>query len=428
MAVGDPVGFEAVVENTGDGVGDYDAQVTTATDIFGHEEVRLGPGESERIEITHTFAEPGTYEVFVSYEFAAQVTVSERPDTTVETNVSANGTAMTATVSEPRAGSPVTIPVERLDGVATQGNESAGATDPTAALTNVTITPTTDRDFRLNVTAAATAPNATEPMPEGVAGVAYRSVNSSLPAERIANVTVAATAATDRAALYRYGGNESEWSRLNATVHDIGTTETAANGSETAAADTGSRIVARTSGFSTFAVGVPQPVFQVAGAWLNASQVAAGEPVAVTTSVRNTGRTNGTYTAALTANGTVVATESLTVPVGETRTVHLTYTPPEPGQYTLAAGEGTARRIVVAPARATESTEAVATATATGARAGQAATATAADQAAERATDPADDGSAGQGTTSGAGPGFGPLPALIALSALLAVRAAIRRS
>jgi len=77
-------------------------------------------------------------------------------------------------------------------------------------------------------------------------------------------------------------------------------------------------------GLGTVAVAEPEspsPSFAVTNATLGATEADVGEPVPVTATVANDGEADGTFTAELVVDGTVVDTQRVTVPAGETRTV-----------------------------------------------------------------------------------------------------------
>ncbi|WP_121821323.1 CARDB domain-containing protein [Halostella salina] len=65
----------------------------------------------------------------------------------------------------------------------------------------------------------------------------------------------------------------------------------------------------------------PAPDFAVTNATVTDDDVDVGEPATVTATVANDGDADGTFTAELVVDGTVVATQRVAVPAGETRTV-----------------------------------------------------------------------------------------------------------
>lgn len=80
---GEDVTVSAVVENTGDGEGSYTAEFAVDGEVVETVTVDLGPGENREVTYTHTFEEPGTYQVDVSGEVAGSVSV-EAPEEPAE--------------------------------------------------------------------------------------------------------------------------------------------------------------------------------------------------------------------------------------------------------------------------------------------------------------------------------------------------------
>ena len=86
------------------------------------------------------------------------------------------------------------------------------------------------------------------------------------------------------------------------------------------------------------------PPLAVTNATANATTVSPGDAVGVSATVANHGSAEGSLAVGLTANGTVVDVGTVTVPAGENRSVALTWTPTDPGRYSLAVngtGAGT---------------------------------------------------------------------------------------
>jgi methionine-rich copper-binding protein CopC len=91
-------------------------------------------------------------------------------------------------------------------------------------------------------------------------------------------------------------------------------------------------------GLSLFAIGSSGPTFVIERASGPADTLTISEPVTVDATVRNLGRAAGAYTAELRSNGTVVAAREVELAPNSTRTVSLSFTPADPGEYTLTVG------------------------------------------------------------------------------------------
>jgi hypothetical protein len=91
---------------------------------------------------------------------------------------------------------------------------------------------------------------------------------------------------------------------------------------------------AETPGFSTFVVAVDRPRFSI-DAGLDATTVASGEAVTVTTTVSNTGTLDGDRTVSVAVDGAVVAERTVTVPAGESRTVDVPVVREGTGTYSV---------------------------------------------------------------------------------------------
>ncbi|WP_435178705.1 PKD domain-containing protein [Halorussus sp. AFM4] len=129
-----------------------------------------------------------------------------------------------------------------------------------------------------------------------VAGVTYE---VAVERSRLAD---AGLAPADLTAYRRAGG---EWTAVNTTVASRGRTVV---------------LRVRTDGFGPVALGGDRSV-TVADARLDATRVAADEPVSVTATLRNEGESPVTYRANLTADGEVVASKTVEVPAGATANV-----------------------------------------------------------------------------------------------------------
>jgi PGF-pre-PGF domain-containing protein len=113
----------------------------------------------------------------------------------------------------------------------------------------------------------------------------------------------------------------------------------------------GNRFQARTPGFSTFAVGAPepapQPELRLASSALARATVAAGETVDLSVTVENTGDAAGTAVLEVTANGEVVATQEVSVPAGGSETTTVSVSIDEPGEYEVGVSGTTVGSLTV---------------------------------------------------------------------------------
>ncbi|WP_137286964.1 PKD domain-containing protein [Halorussus salinisoli] len=154
----------------------------------------------------------------------------------------------------------------------------------------------TDSALPADVTLGSLAVESNYVQSRQVAGVAYE-----VAVERSRLADVGLTPA-DLTAYQRAGDS---WEQANASVESRGQT-----------------VVLRVEAdaFAPIAVGAERSV-TVADAELNATQVAADEPVSVTATLHNEGEAAAEFAANLTADGEVVATETVEVPAGETEEV-----------------------------------------------------------------------------------------------------------
>ena len=105
------------------------------------------------------------------------------------------------------------------------------------------------------------------------------------------------------------------------------------------AADVHAAFEATAPGFSTFAIGADTTRFEVVDWELDATAIELGSPITLTATVENHGRVDAEYGAQLTANGEVVASDTVTIAAGDSRDVSLEFTPTDAGEYELALGD-----------------------------------------------------------------------------------------
>jgi hypothetical protein len=319
VTVGDPVGVTVTVTNGGDDEGEYRGTLATERRSLASEQVTVWPGRGTDVTFSHAFDEPGEYELFVNHEHVGTVTV-ERPPTEVRTTGN-NGTVQT-TVAHARANETVRASLAN----ATLGNEE------TMTLDGLLVTPAESGDTGVELRAEDDRQNGTPPLPAHVRRVAALNVNSTLGEN--ATLAVEYTVRTPTATLYGYDPTGGEWRPLDGE----------AIGSQTSGNATEKRATIPTE-MTGLAVGVREPAFEVRTATVEERAVEVEAPVAATMTIENTGTANGTYTATLSADGAPVASRNVSIPVGETRTVTLNYTPAEAGEHAVEVGNSTVETV-----------------------------------------------------------------------------------
>jgi hypothetical protein len=100
-------------------------------------------------------------------------------------------------------------------------------------------------------------------------------------------------------------------------------------------------------GLSLFTIASAQPAFEVIRANSRSNTLTASEAVTVNATVRNLGGAAGTYTAELRANGRIVVTSDVDLASNSSRTVSLSFTPSDPGKYTLTVATVSAGAVSV---------------------------------------------------------------------------------
>ena len=259
-------------------------------------------------------------------------------------------------------------------------------------------------DYDMTVESSADAPeNVTAPTVEddGFAPGAFltvdhpnvsdedlRSVSITFSVERSAlNRT---DAETDDVSLYR--ATNGSWERVD--VRYVGQ-----NGSA-------HEFRANLTELSTVAAGVDRPAMAVTDVTVDDTDVKAGDVIEVTATVANDGRADGTVRADLTVDGSVVATENVSLPAGATTTVSFDHELSSAGTMTVGVN-GETTDLSVASVRTDESGDAAESTTTTSDDSG----------GSDDSEDPDESNSLGQ-------PGMGVGVALVALlcASLLALR------
>ena len=227
-------------------------------------------------------------------------------DSSMETSVDVTGESvveLTVTDAESGDRAAVTFPVDNQTGNVTFDGMAA------------TFDAAGDYDLSVHTSADApenvTAPTVTE---DGFAPHAFLTVDHpNLSDEALRNASIAfsveqsALNRTDADDVALYRATNGSWERVD--VEYVGE-----NGSA-------HEFRANLTELSTFAAGVDRPVTSVTDVTVDDADLKAGDVVEVTATVANDGRADGTVSAELTVDGSVVATETVSVAAGETATV-----------------------------------------------------------------------------------------------------------
>lgn len=136
---------------------------------------------------------------------------------------------------------------------------------------------------------------------------------------------------SDDVVLHRYSGGE--WNQITLSVSDETTDRF--------------RYEAELPGFSTFSIGVQQPVFEVSEASVSDDLIGEGGTVDVTATVQNTGMAEGTLTLNLREDGELVDSESVSVGPGSSQSVTFTRTFDTLGVYELTVNNVSAGEVRV---------------------------------------------------------------------------------
>lgn len=315
--------------------------------------VPLLPHESKNVSTVRRFDAPGSYE-FQLENRSIEVNVTP-PEPVVLTNVSAG--ILEAHVTGGTANGSVSIP---LSGLGSPNGTMARPTSLQIALNR-------DVDFDLWVGSRPSPLPDTQTVTGVNAGAIYLTTNGTLDPAAIAHVNLTYDAEQPGVAVFRYDGDAGSWVRL---------ADRAVN------ASSGARRTVTASGLDQFAIAEPGAKLAVDGFELDKHAVTVGEPVQATVTIENRGLVAGTYDVRLRADGTVVASTTVTVDAGDTRHATVTYVPGHAGEVQLAAGGAKAQSLAV-----------------------------------NQATTPTE--TAVQETSTTGQPGFGILAGLLALSALL---------
>ncbi|MGM0370914.1 MAG: VWA domain-containing protein [Halobacteriota archaeon] len=318
--VGDLIRFNKTIENVGSADGSYDAYLSHDGTILAEQTVSIPEDESRTISFVHQFEEAGEYEVLISHEPIATVTVTEPNNVSVDVRAAANESRVNGTITDAWTNDTVSIPMNDSGLVPA---EVAVIKNVTVAVGDVNVTPAHDVAFDFEVLANETPPNGTEPVSEHVAQVRYLTVNSTLGAG-LDGVEFEYVASANETTLYGYDAANATWTPLN---------QTAVNATE-------SVWHTNRSNASVYAVGVRQPSISVTDATLEANAIETGESTTALVTLSNEGVAAGTFNTTLRVNDRALSVERTTVPAGENRTVTFQVAPEQPGEYAVDVVDG----------------------------------------------------------------------------------------
>jgi uncharacterized protein (DUF58 family) len=384
--VGEPVEITMTLANPGEGGGYFNAYLHVKEEpdayefrIVGARRVTVPAGETLDVSFTYTFETADTYYFSTAGKTTKIEVVSQRtPTVTLQTDSGGNQTTtgdtepnssvrdtterITATVADPIPGEQLTIPLNSF------------TTDHGVSARSLTITPASPSRFSVEVTRYRSLPNGsvmlpnttsesrpseTATFPPGVTPLSVFRLDSTVPETTVESVAVGRstngtdgstaeqnTTVSEKTLVYVYDSNDETWRPLDG--------RDATSGS---AVEIGEQ--------SWIAVTSVEPVFSVQNVTLRAANGTVGTPFETTVTVRNRGLADGTYTASLTVEGTIVTTADVFVPSGTARTVTLSYTPTVSGEYTVSVNETLAGTVTVSEAEPTATATPTSTPTAT---------------------------------------------------------------
>ncbi|WP_424019851.1 S8 family serine peptidase [Halorientalis pallida] len=311
------------------------------------------------------------------------------PDPPASVRVGTTGSSgAAATVTRADAGETVPLPL------------TVATADDRLRLDRLSVT-ATERAYDVAVTASTSAPDG---VPEPGDSLGFLTVDHSVPDANISDV--AFRFAVDAATLAERGTDADAVTLLRRTNGSWTSLLTAHRGTENGT----HRFAATSPGLSVFAVATPAAAdLSVTNATVNRSTAARAEPVGVTVTVENGGPVSATRELAVTANGTLLATESVTVPAGDRRTVTAPVEFARVGIYTLAVENVTAGTVSITVPVDTHEPAGPATATATPTTEPSAGPSRDPDSRTPTLDRPAT-------TTGAAGPGFSLVAALVAVA------------
>ena len=214
-------------------------------------------------------------------------------------------------------------------------------------LTGLTVTPRRGVPFDLDVTASEGPPRGFPALQTAgqIQPVTYFNVRHTIRSADVAGVSFriqvsqarldALGADPDDVAMYRYVDGEG-WVELE--IERVGE------------ADGFYVFDVASPGLSAFAIGVKTASIGIVDASLESTSVTAGEPARISATLENTGTAAGEFAVELRVDGSVVETQTVSVPAGGTATVTFERTFESPGRYRIAVGGASAGTLAVSAA------------------------------------------------------------------------------
>lgn len=355
---GQSVTVTATVRNIGNAAGTFDVDLEVDGSTVETQQVTLGVAATKTITFSRQFNNAGDFDVSVNGTAAGTVSVSEaeeeeaaptgggggavpavRPEPTVDVGQPVGDRAQ-ATIENARANTPIAITVPSLGAARTTGGQ----------ISEISVTPTTDTSFDLDVTASQTVPAGTPDVSAAgaVQSVSYFNIGHTLSDDQIDEVGFSFRVrktrlnqlgqSPDQVSLYRFSGGQ--WAELSTSV--------------TGESDAYYEFTAQSPGLSVFAIGVKQAGLAITSATLDQTTIQTGDRVTVTAAIENTGEAEGTVTAVLLVNGQVITQQPVTIPPGETRDVSFVRQFTNAGTFMISVSGTTAGQVTVqAPATPT---------------------------------------------------------------------------
>ena len=322
---GTPFEVTATVENTGTVRGRFDAVLRADQTKLALADDAIDAGRSGRVTVTGTVDQPGPYHVFISETYVGELQVLPRPETSVSIST-ANATIRTV-VSHARTNGTVAVPLESATGADHDFERLALRFDRPV------------RRLSLNATerAAGTGDAAPDSLPPGIRPLRVLSLDAAMPGDGAVGDTVTlaldgsvSTTAADEPAysvgLFRAAGGD--WTPVDPTSRNV-----------TGAAY---RFQAPVDATGTLVLGERVPAVRVTDLAAANGSAVMETPITVSANVSNRGLATGTRTVSLRIADGQVATRTVTLAPGESRTVEFTYAFESPGTYDVTVGDRSA--------------------------------------------------------------------------------------
>ena len=348
IRVGESLTVYTTVENVGDEFGEFTVDLTGSGSTFDTLDVGLGAGESQFSSLDFAPEEPGTYDLALESDDddsnAGTVEVQGEPEPAFEVS--------DATISDSQIllGQTVTVTatVENVGDASGSYTASLRVDGSSVDSRTVSLQPgestevTFDHQFQNQGTYSVAVDDATAgtvsvelPPDVSVTAADVRAETASVGEQVTIEATVQNTGDVEGDAALdlvidgtvvdsldvTVPGQESKTVEFSHQFDDPGTRQVAVN--DVTAGD----------------VSVLRPAsFEVSDATMDSTEIEAGNPVAITATVENTGDETGTYDAELTVDGEVVNSTAVTVEGGSSEQVSFERVFDEPGAYDIAIG------------------------------------------------------------------------------------------